>query len=206
MHLHWNRNVIFVFTRCGMDLIWNGRHTGNLTVRKTILPRISLDAKKTGTRQFVSPSVNLYSSTGRRPLSTASLSFLCLFHQRHARDCTHPLLGTTLWCSCKHHAAPRGHLTYANIFSHVAQGPKPGSARIIFGVSLKKESSSSAQVMFHARSSLLDVPPLPLPHGVPSLLPPSHGDPHLGSIDSTKSTHSSNTYNFHISLHICLNK
>ena len=38
--------------------------------------------------------------------------------------------------------------------------------------------------MFHAQSSLLDFPPLPLPHGAPSLLFPSHGsthcDPHLG--------------------------
>ena len=32
--------------------------------------------------------------------------------------------------------------------------------------------------MLHAQSSLLDYPPLPLPHGAPSLLFPSHGDIH----------------------------
>ena len=51
-------------------------------------------------------------------------------------------------------------------------------------LSLFEKSSSSTEVMFQAQSLLLDFPPLPLLHGAPSLLFPSHGgnhcDPHLG--------------------------
>ena len=49
------------------------------------------------------------------------------------------------------------------------------TARIFF-VSFPKQSCAHVQIMFHAQSSVQDYPPLPRPHGTPSLLFPSHGD------------------------------
>ena len=102
--------------------------------------------------------------------------FLSLFHQRHAGSCTDPFLDSTFWCSCKHDMAPRA-------FYACDSRAHTGLNTHCF-LCLLKKSSSSAQVMFHAQSSLLHFPTLPLPYRVLSLLSPSHGsshcDPHLG--------------------------
>ena len=88
------------------------------------------------------------------------------------------------WLKCDVSTTPHcAHLTHANISSRVAQGAEQAPSRIVFCLTSKK-SSSSSQVMFRARSLLLDLPPLPLPRRAPSLQNPSHSvepcDPRLG--------------------------
>ena len=84
-----------------------------------------------------------------------------------------PQAGDFAVTSCKHHTTPYAFHTR----KHFLACGLSFTARIVF-VSFAKQSSPNAQIMFHEQSPLLDYPPLPLPHGAPSLLFLSHVDIH----------------------------